>query len=203
MWNVIFSCVITTILIVIYDYIIGTGYLIEGITASIEHFRWVALTMGVTFFSYVFYIRALGIGKASVTQAVRASTVLFTIPFSILISYFNIIPPFSTDPVMILIKIIGTILVVLGIISFALTLIKAYVFINVKPGYSIEETMNKLWNINGVTRVTATAGKYDFIIKIRIRTLIKGYEKIIKKLGEIEAIKKYKWESVLKEWENI
>jgi DNA-binding Lrp family transcriptional regulator len=104
---------------------------------------------------------------------------------------------------MILIKIIGTILILLGISTFALSLLKAYVFINVKPGYPIEETMNKLWNINGVTRVTVIAGKYDFMIKIRIRTLIKGYEKIIKKIEEIQSIKDYKWFSVLKEWEEI
>jgi DNA-binding Lrp family transcriptional regulator len=151
----------------------------------------------------VFYIRALGIGKASVTQAVRASSVLFVIPFSILISYFNIIPPFTVDPVMILIKVIGTTLVILGIVSFALNLVKAYVFINIKTGVSIEETMQKLWNIRGVTRVTATAGQYDFIVKIRTRTLVKGYERIIRKIEEIDAIKEYKWESVLKEWENI
>ena len=104
---------------------------------------------------------------------------------------------------MILIKIIGTTLVILGIVSFALALVKAYVFINVKPGYPIEETMDKLWSIHGVTRVTVIAGTYDFIVKIRIRTLVKGYERIIRKLEGIEAIKKYKWESVLKEWENI
>ena len=159
--------------------------------------------MSVTFFSYVFYIRALGIGKASVTQAVRASTVLFAIPFSLLISYLGIIPPFTTDPIMILIKMIGTILVILGIVTFALTLVKAYIFIKVKPSYPIEETMNKLWNIRGVTRVAATAGPYDFIVKIRTRTLVKGYERIVRKIEEIESIQDYKWESVLKEWENI
>ena len=202
-WNVVFACIFTAVIVFMYDTFIGTSHFLMGITASIEYFNWVALTMGVTFFSFVFYIRALGIGKASVTQAVRASSVLFAIPFSLIISYFNIIPPFSTNPVMILIKMIGTTLVILGITSFALTLIKAYVFINVKPGYPIEETMNKLWDIRGVTRVTATAGKYDFIVKIRIRTLVKGYEKIIRKLEEIEAINKFKWESVLKEWEEI
>ena len=202
-WNVVFAGIFTFIVIGIYDFFMETSHFLAGITASINHFDWLALTMGATFFSYVFYIRALGIGKASITQAVRASTVLFAIPFSILISYFNIIPPFSTDPVMVLIKIIGTILVILGIVSFALAMVKAYIFINVKPGYPIEETMKKLWNIRGVTRVAATAGTYDFMVKIRIRTLVKGYEKIIRKLEDIEAIKKYKWESVLKEWEEI
>jgi DNA-binding Lrp family transcriptional regulator len=110
---------------------------------------------------------------------------------------------FSTQPVMILIKAMGTILVIMGIISFALTLVKAYIFINVKPGYPLEETMNRLWNIRGVTRVCATTGPYDFVVKIRTRTLVKGYERIIKKIEEIESIKKFKWESVLKEWERI
>lgn len=203
LWNVVFSCIITALLILLVDLIIDTNHFLEGIIASIEQFKWLALTMFITFFGYVFYIRSLGIGKASVTQSVRASTVLFAIPFSFLLSYLNIIPPFSADPVLIIIKIIGTTLVILGILSFAFSLVKAYVFISVKPGYPVEETMKKLWNISGVTRVTACAGKYDFIVKIRIRTLIKGYEKIILKLNEIEAIDKYRWESVLKEWENI
>lgn len=203
LWNVVFACIFVVILVNIYDLFMGSRHFFAGLSASINHFDWVALTMGVTFFSYVFYIRALGIGKASVTQAVRASTVLFAIPFSLLLSYLNVIPPFSTDPVMLLIKMIGTTLVILGIVSFALALVKAYIFINVKPGYPIEETMKKLWNIRGVTRVTAIAGTYDFIVKIRIRTLVKGYERIIRKIEEIESIKDYKWESVLKEWEEI
>ena len=202
-WNVVFACIITAGIVSIYDFLLGTGHFFAGVAASINHFDWVALTMTVTFFSYVLYIRALGIGKASVTQAVRASIVLFVIPFSIVLSYFNIIPPFSTDPVMLLIKSIGTVLVILGIVSFALTLIKAYIFIRIKPGYSIDATMQNLWNINGVTRVAATAGPYDFMVKIRTRTLMKGYERIIKKIEEIEAIQDYKWESVLKEWEDI
>ncbi len=202
-WNVVFSCLFVVIIVGMYDFVFEENHILSGITASIEHFNWIALTMGVTFFAYVFYIRALGIGKASVTQAVRASTVLFAIPFSLMLSYFNIIPPFSTDPTMILIKMIGTVLVILGIVSFALTLFKAYIFINVKPGCSIEQTMNEIWNIHGVTRVAATAGPYDFIVKIRTRTLVKGYERIIRKIEEIKSIKNYKWESVLKEWEKI
>ena len=202
-WNVVFACVFAAVIVGIFDLLTGNSHFMAAINASIEHFEWIALTMAVTFFSYVFYIRALGIGKASVTQAVRASTVLFAVPFSIAISYFNIIPPFTVDPVMILIKIIGTALVLLGIVSFALNLVKAYVFIRVKPGYPIDETMKKLWNIRGVTRVAAVTGPYDLIVKIRTRTLVKGYERIVRKIEEIEGIKEYKWQSVLKEWEDI
>jgi DNA-binding Lrp family transcriptional regulator len=202
-WNVIFGCIFTLIIVSFYDIIMNTNNIMMGINASVDHFWWVALTMAFTFYAFVFYIRALGIGKASITQAVRSSIIIFTIPVTIILASLGIIPLFSLDPVWLLIKIIGIILIILGILSFVLTLVKAYIFIQMKPGYNIEETMHKLWNIHGVNRVTAVAGHYDFIIKIRTRTLLKGYEKILRKIESIEGIKEYKWQSVLKEWENI
>ena len=202
-WNVIFACIFTLVIVSIYDLFTNTNNLIQGINASIDHFWWVSLTMTVTFFAFVFYIRALGIGKASITQAVRSSIVIFTIPVTILLASLGIIPLFSLDPIWLLIKFIGIILVILGIVTFALTLVKAYIFIKMKPGYPIEETMQKLWKINGVNRVTAVAGDYDFIVKVRTRTLVKGYERIIRKLETIPGIKEYRWQSVLKEWEDI
>ncbi len=202
-WNVVFSFFFSALFIFLYDVLTGSSHFIAGFTASYRYFNWVALVMIIAFFSYVFYIRALGIGKASVTQAVRASTIFFIIPFSVLLAYLNVIPMFVTTPVMIVIKIMGVILVFLGIASFALTLVKAYIFIRMKPGYPIEETMQKLWDIPGVTHVTAVAGTYDFIVKIRIRTLVKGYENIIRRIEEIKGIREYRWNSVLKEWEEI
>lgn len=202
-WNVVFSCFFTVFFLGLYDVVMHTEYVLGGLRASVAYFDWLALSMGITFFSYVLYIRSLGIGKASVTQAVRASIIIFAIPFSLLLSYFGIISPLSGDPVMILIKGIGTILVILGITSYALTLVKAYIFVTIKPGYSIYDTMEKIWDIHGVTHVTATAGINDFIIKIRVRALVKGYERIIKNLEKIEALKKFTWVSVLKEWEEL
>jgi DNA-binding Lrp family transcriptional regulator len=202
-WNVLFSCVITALLIFVYDLMMGSNHLAAGVAASVSQFWWIALISFGAFFAFVFYIRALGIGKASVVQAVRSSTIMFSIPVSLFIASLGIIEPFSFDPVLLTIKAIGIIIMMLGIVSFALNLVKAYIFIRVKPGYPLDETMQKLWNIRGVTRVTATAGKYDFIVKIRIRALVKGYEKIIRKVEDIKAIDSYKWESVLKEWEDI
>jgi len=202
-WNVVFACLFTLIFVGIYDFIMKTGYIIEGLSASVNHFWWVALTMSITFFSFVFFIRALGLGKASVTQAVRSSLIIFAIPISIILSSLGIITLFSLDPAWLLIKFIGITMIILGIVSFALTLVKAYVFINVKPGYSIEEVMNKIWNIHGVNRVVAISGSYNIVAKIHTRTLVKGYEKIIRKIEEIEGIQSYKWQSVLKEWEDL
>jgi DNA-binding Lrp family transcriptional regulator len=204
-WNVVFSCLFTALLLFIYDLITSGNHLLSGITAAIDpfYFGLLCLTMGTTFFSYVLYIRSLGMGKASVNNAIRASTIIFAIPFSIILLQLGTITEFSTDPVMLIIKVIGMVLIVMGIISFALTQVKAYIFVDVKTGRPLKETLQKLWDIRGVSHVTITSGKHDFIVKVSTRTLIKGYERIIRKLDEIEAIKKYHWESVLKDWEKI
>jgi DNA-binding Lrp family transcriptional regulator len=203
LWNVTFACFFTVVFIIFYDFYSGANNFVGSIYAFVNYFGWLTLVGIGTFFSFVFYIRALGIGKASVTQAVKSSVIIFTIPVSLVLAYFGLIGPISTDPVLILIRFIGFTLILLGIISFALTLIKAYIFIKMKPGYPIEKTMQSLWNIKGVNRVTAVTGDFDFIVKIRTRTLVKGYERILRKLESIEGIKDYKWESVLKDWENI
>ena len=91
----------------------------------------------------------------------------------------------------------------LGISTFALTLTKAYIFIKMSPGHSIEDTMKRLWAIKGVNRVTVLAGPYDFIVKIHTRTIVKGYERILRKIQDVPGIKEYRWQSVLKEWEDI
>jgi len=202
-YNVIFACLITLMLILGYDWVMGTNHLNAGFVAVVDQFFWALIIAIGAFFAFIFYIRALGIGKASVVQAVRSSTIIFSIPVSLVLASFGIIAPFSMDPTMLVIKAIGIIIMILGIVSFSLNLVKAYIFINVKPGFPLEETMNQLWSIRGVTRVTATAGKYDFIVKIRTRTLVKGYEKIIKKIEGIPAVRSFKWESVLKEWDEI
>jgi DNA-binding Lrp family transcriptional regulator len=205
LWNIVFSCIFISIIVFIFDIFTNGGHLIAGFTAAINsyYFLLLALTMGTTFFAYVLYIRSLGMGKASVNNAIRASTIIFAIPFSILLLWLGVITEFSTDPVMLIIKVIGMIMIVMGIISFALTVVKAYIFIDVKTGRPLRETMQKLWNIRGVSHVTITSGKNDFIVKVSTRTLMKGYERIIKKLDEIDEIKKYRWASVLKDWEKI
>jgi len=205
LWNVVFSCIFTSVILLIFDIFTSGGHLIAAFTTSINpyYFLLLALTMGTTFFAYVLYIRSLGMGKASVNNALRASTIIFAIPFSIILLQLGVITDFSTDPVMLIIKVIGIVMIVMGIISFALTVVKAYIFVTVKTGRPLRETMQKLWNIRGVTHVTITTGKYDFVVKVSTRTLMKGYERIIKKLDEIDEVNKYRWASVLKDWEKI
>ena len=203
LWNVVFSCVITAVMILIYDSLMGTNHFLRGIYESMKNFFWVLLIALGAFFSLVFYIRGLGIGKASVAQAVKSTTIIFSIPVTLLIAHLGIIEPFPMDPTSLVIKSIGITIMILGITSFALNLVKAYIFIRIKPGYLIEEIMDEIWKIRGVTHVSATAGKYDIIVKIRIRTLVKGYENIIRKIESVKGIRNYKWQSVLKEWDTV
>jgi DNA-binding Lrp family transcriptional regulator len=198
-WNLL----ITTLLVLMLVSFINIQLIVESFRAVYSFFPWLSLGACLTFFSIVLFIRALGIGKASVTQAVRASSLIFAIPFIFILSYTIPDITFTSDPVMLLIKIMGIILVILGVASFALTEIKAYVFVHIKGGYSIKEIMEKIWAIKGVSSVAALAGSYDILAKIRTRTLGKGYEGIVRKLEEIEGVSKFKWQSVLKEWEEI
>jgi len=197
-WNVAFTALFTVIAVFIYR----PQYLYDAINVSISVFKWLALTMTITFFSYILYIRGLGIGKASITQAVKASTILFSIPLSLaLAGYLDY--SFSATPTLLAVKLMGIILVLLGVSSFALTEIKAYVFIDVRGGYRMSDLVQQVWRIRGIVSVSALAGKYDMMAKIRIRTLGKGYEKIIRKLEGIEGIYSFNWQSILKEWEDI
>jgi DNA-binding Lrp family transcriptional regulator len=205
MWNVFFSLFFTALIILGFDIATGGQHIMAGFTAVINPYLFIllALTMSITYFSYVLYIRSLGLGKASINNAIRASTIIFAIPFSILLLKLGVITSFSTDPVMLIIKIMGIILIIFGIISFAFTVVKSYIFITIKPGKPHKEILDKLWDIKGITHVTITAGKYDIIVKVSTRTLLKGYERIIKKIEEIPEIQKYRWASVLRDWENI
>jgi len=204
-WNVVFSLLFTGAILLGFDLATNGSHLMSGLQAAFSPYLFLLLaaTMGTTFFAYVLYIRSLGMGKASINNAIRASTIIFAIPFSLLLLKLGIISQFSTDPVMLIIKVIGITLIIFGIVSFAFTVVKAYIFITIKPGKKHKEVMDKLWDIKGITHVTVTAGKYDIMVKVSTRTLLKGYERIIKKIEEIPEIQKYRWASVLRDWENI
>ncbi|HEC76983.1 MAG TPA: hypothetical protein ENI33_06985 [Thermoplasmatales archaeon] len=198
-WNLTF----TTIFVFAGIFILKGNIIYESIYAIKSNFSWLLAGAIITFFSVVLFVRAMGMGKASITQAVRASSIIFSLPMVFLISHFYPDFIFAGDTIMMLIKIIGIILVVLGVISFALTEVKAYIFIKAKTGHPIMELFNDIWKIKGITNVAVVAGTYDIIAKARIRTLGKGYERIIRDMEKIRGIENFEWQSILKEWEEI
>ena len=196
-WNLIFTTMFTAIMV----YFIDPRHFFAAINA-IKYWPIFFLSMGTTFFSYIFYIRALGLGKASVTQAVKSFTIIFSIPFSLLIASYIPISFYESTPQLV-IKVMGIIMVIMGVVSFALTEVRAYIFIKAKTGHPIAKLIEDIWEIKGVTAVAAVAGRYDIISKVRIRTLGKGIERIIRELEKINGIEKFEWHSILREWEEI
>ena len=91
----------------------------------------------------------------------------------------------------------------MGVISYALTEVKSYIFIKLQPGFPIREVQQAIWEIKGITNVSVVGGSYDIIAKARIRTLGKGYENIIRALEDVRGIKNFEWQSILKEWEEL
>lgn len=200
-WSLIFTSTI----------FIGVMLLIEqSVFIIIETFKIVlkycfplALDMLVTFFAYVLYIRALGLGKMSIVNALSSISVVISIPLTIILS--KIVPtvyPLQINLVTLLIKLIGIILMFIGILSLSLSEVTAYVFIKVKGRKSID-ILRELLKIDGIEYASATAGRYDLIVRIRLRTLGKAYEKIVNKLSKINGIDDFIWLSALKEWERI
>ena len=196
-WNLFFTTIFTTIFV--YFIRRDAFYLAFDV---LKYCYFFFISMGVTFFSYILYIRALGLGKASVTQAVKSLTIIFSIPLTFILAKITPVIVFESITHAI-IKMIGIILVVLGVISFALTEVKAYIFIKAKTGYAASQIIDKIWKIKGITSVAAVAGRYDIIAKARIRTLGKGYERIIRALEKVKGIESFEWQSILKEWEEI
>ena len=201
-WNILFSLAFMIIIMLILGQFFKKPLLAMGIESSMNFFWLVSIVATLAFFSYIFHIRALGIGKASVTQAVKATTIVFAIPVTFILSLFIPIP-FPTTPTLWLTRSIGFILVILGIISFAITQVRAYIFIRAAPGVRVAKLIEEIWKIKGVDSVSAVSGTYDVIARVTTRTLLKGYERIVKRLESIPGIKEFRWNSILKEWENV
>jgi DNA-binding Lrp family transcriptional regulator len=203
LWNLVFTFGFITLFLMVFDLFNGTSYVIEGVESSFIFFWPVALSMTVVLFSALAYIRSLRIGKPSVAQAIKASTILFSVPISFILAMFVYIP-FPDTPVIWLIRVIGFILIILGIATFAFSEVKAFVFIKIDPKVKIKSILDDVGKIKGVESLSVIFGeRYDIIANVHMRTLMKGYTQIIQKLETTRGIKEFKFVSILKEWENI
>jgi len=200
-WSLIFT---SAIFIVTMPLIVRSiSIIVESFKVALRFYLPLALDMLVTFFAYVLYIRALGLGKMSIVNALSSISVVISIPLTIILSIF--IPSIyflQIDLVTLLIKLIGIILMFIGIVSLSLSEVTAYIFIKVRKRKSMD-ILKELLRIDGIEYASATAGRYDLIVRVRLRTLGKAYEKIVDKLSKINGIEDFIWLSTLKEWERI
>ena len=193
-WNLVFTALFINVIL----FFLAPNALWDTVLVLRSHFGIIGLNMFISTIAFILFIRSLGMAKASVVQAIRSSSLIFVIPISIALSQFSV-----ANPTFLLIKIMGIVLVVMGILSFSLTEVKSFLLIKTKSGFSVKRTMENVWNIKGIESVAMVAGEYDLVARVRTRTLGKGYKEIVNRIEEIEGIEDFSWNSTLKEWENV
>jgi uncharacterized membrane protein len=161
---------------------------------------WLLFPVVFTFFSLITYLQALGKGKMSVVQGVTSIAVVLGIPINFIGSLFlpGIFMPPATDSLGWLIKIIGTVFVIAGILSLSLSEMKGYVLVRVNPAAG--DILPLLHKIQGVTKASAVVGKWDILVRVDIRSLGSALEKILGRIEDLPGVEDVETVLILKEW---
>lgn len=167
-------------------------------------FWFVALDMAIVFFASITYIRALGIGKMSIVNALTSVSVILGIPFTIVgfLIAPHAFPPPSDSLFIWIVKIIAVVLVTIGIISISISEIKSYLLLKVRPG-CIPHVMDELSHLKGFVSIAAVSGEYAIVAKVRLRGLAKVYNMMIRYIENIKGIEQIISVMIAKEWERI
>jgi len=140
------------------------------------------------FLSIVMYIRALGKGSMAVVNSLSAISVVLGIPVTIIGNLF--IPGgfgnLGSDPFLWTLKILGIILVMIGIVALQASDIRSIVLIKVKP--LTGDLLPELYAIKGVEKAAALAGGIDYLLTIKSRNLSKTSSMILEKIQKIQGI---------------
>lgn len=193
-WNVFFTMVFCLLL----SLIISPESILLAFDAIPSNFSLIATATTLSTISYILFIRALGISSASIAQAVKSASLVFSLIFSLLTGQLA-----GIESTFALLKFMGVILVMLGIVDISFTEVRSFLFIKLKSGQDSLKLMQKIWAIKGIDSVALVSGEYDIIARIRTRTLGKGYETIITKINSMSEVSTLHWDSVLKEWETV
>jgi len=194
LWNVFFTMVFS----LFFSLIISPGSIPLAFEAISMNFSLIATATTLSTISFILFIRALGISSASIAQAVKSASLIISLALSLLMGQLA-----GIESTFALLKIMGAVLVVLGIVDISFTEVRSFLFVRLKSGEDSKELMKKIWDIKGVDSVSLVAGDYDIVARIRTRTLGKGYETIITKINNMKEVSEVHWNSILKEWESV
>lgn len=140
------------------------------------------------FLSIVMYIRALGKGSMAVVNSLSAISVVLGIPVTII---GNIFLPggfgdLGNDPFLWTLKVLGIILVMIGIVALQASDIRSIVLVKVKP--MTGDLLPALYAVKGVEKAAALAGELDYLLSIKSRNLSKTRSMILDKIQKIPGI---------------
>ena len=164
----------------------------DSLQVMIEYFIplfWMMVGSSVTIFlALVMYARALGKGSMSVVNSLSAISVVLGVPMTLI---GNLLIPggfgvIETDPFLWVLTILGIILVMIGILALQAADVRSIVLIKVKP--LVSDILPELFAIRGVEKVSALAGRHDYLLSIKSRNLAKTNTKILSKIQMIPGI---------------
>ncbi|MFX0063068.1 MAG: hypothetical protein ACFFC7_12895 [Candidatus Hermodarchaeota archaeon] len=164
-----------------------------------------ALSMVLYTLYFITYLRAIGKGKLSIVNAIVSVSVVLSIPVTLIgtILIPGVFGDVSTEPFFWIIKIIGAILICVGIISLSLSEIRFYLFFKKEIPYSMDKIFAELIQIKGVQKVASCTGTYDGIILVRTRAIGKSYNQILMRVTKISGIAFLQSFMVYKDWEQL
>lgn len=161
---------------------------------------WLLLPIGLTFLSLIAYLQALGRGKMSVVQSVGSVAIILGIPLTLMGAFLfpGVFNPPASDFLSWLLKLTGTIFVIAGIVALSMSEIPGYVLVKLR--YGTGDIMGELRRIHGVRRVSAISGKWDYLIRIDIRSLSSARVKTLKLIEEIPGVVDMETLLIFREW---
>ena len=161
----------------------------------------VIISMLLAYLSVVFYSRALTIGKMSIVKSLNSVSVVATLPLVAIagIWFGDIFQGEFTNPVAVVMKICGSILVLTGIVALSMSEMKTIILAKTTQGVPIK--LEELTKIKGVENVSFITGKQDLLIRLRIRSIGKAYGLIVKNIEKIDWISDLTTLQIMKEYE--
>ena len=177
----------------------------KGITEITENWKPALapslLSMLLVYVSVVFYTRALTMGKMSIVKALNSISVVATIPFAALAAIWmpEVFNTEFTGSFDIILKISGSILILLGMIALALSETKSILLAKLKQGEAID--LEKLTKLKGVAEVAFITGEYDLLIRVRIRSIGRTYRLLEKSIAKLPWIADIMTLQIMKEYE--
>lgn len=197
-WSLTFNALLMAILVI--PFITPSFYAGFSVLDSFVVF-YIVLVMLISTFSYISYIRALGIAKMSIITAILSFAVVLGIPFTLIGDLFfpGAFGPTNFTPLFWLFKSMGILLIITGIIAIAISQVKAYVLIYLSG--SAEPVIHEISNVKGITSISAVSGDRLLIATLVSRSLGKTYRTLMSDLEKIKGIEKVITLTSIKEWE--
>ncbi len=161
---------------------------------------WLLFPIGLTFLSLIAYLQALGRGKMSVVQSVGSIAIVLGIPLTLMGAFLfpGVFNPPASDFLSWLLKLTGTIFVIAGIVALSMSEIPGYVLVKLR--YGTGDIMAELRRIHGVRRISAISGKWDYLIRIDIRSLSSARVKTLKLIEETPGVVDMETLLIFREW---